>query len=376
MKPINQRKAGLLMPLPIPNQVWKNITMDFITDLPQIQGKTVIMVTVDRLSKYAHFGALTPNFNAPMVSELFTNMVVKLHGIPESIISDRDRIFTSKFWRELHAKSGTKLQYSTAYHPETDGQSEVVNRGLEMYLRCFCHEDPKTWLKLLPWAELWYNTSYHSSIQTTPFNVLYGRDPPGITHYNPGDSNIDAVDMNLQVREEALSNIKACLQRSQQSMKAKADKTRTDFQFKVNQWVWVKLKPYRQFSMANRLNNKLCKRYFGPFKITKKISPAAYTLALPRGSKIHNSFHISKLKAYIGPIPPKSADYPIMAVNNQPILYPISIIDFRKIYLRGEQKMQVLVNWSDTPPEDASWENLDELKKAFPAIDSEDMSEF
>lgn len=118
MKTLTQKQASLLMPLPTPNKVWKDITMDFITDLLLIQGKSVIMVTVDRLSKFAHFGALASNFNASMVFELFTSMVVKLHGIPESIVSDRDKNFTSKFWRELHAKSGTKLHYSTTYHLE------------------------------------------------------------------------------------------------------------------------------------------------------------------------------------------------------------------------------------------------------------------
>lgn len=116
-------------------------------------------------------------FNATIVSELSTSMVVKLHGIPKSVVSDQDQVFTLKFRRDLHTKNGTTLHYSTTYHLENDGQTEVVNRGLEMFLRCYFHDNPKGWLKLLPWVELWYNTNYNSSINTTPFNVLYGRDP-------------------------------------------------------------------------------------------------------------------------------------------------------------------------------------------------------
>lgn len=107
-----------------------------------------------------------------------------------------------------------------------------------MYLRCFCQ--PKKWLSLLSWAELWYNTNYHSSIKTTPFNVLYGRDLPGIIHYNPGDSSIDTVDSNMQVREEALKHIKTNLKKCRELMKLKADTKRKDIEFKVGDWIWVK----------------------------------------------------------------------------------------------------------------------------------------
>ena len=142
--------TGLLQPLPIPCQVWDDITMDFIEGLPPSQGKNTIFVVVDRLSKSAHFLALTHPFSAKMVAEKIVDGVVKLHSMPSSIISDRDPIFISNFWREFFKLSGTQLKMSSAYHPQADRQTEVVNRCVEQYLRCLVHQQPRKWYSLLP----------------------------------------------------------------------------------------------------------------------------------------------------------------------------------------------------------------------------------
>lgn len=152
-KTSNLHPTGLLQPLPIPERVWEDIAMDFITGLPLVHDFSFIMVVIDRLSKYGHFIPLSPYFSSAIVVEAFLKQVVKLHGIPRTIVFDRDKSFTSSFWRHLMKLQGTKLCFSIAYHPQSDGQTKALNKCLEMYLRCFVHHYPRQWLPYLPWAE-------------------------------------------------------------------------------------------------------------------------------------------------------------------------------------------------------------------------------
>lgn len=176
--------ADLLQPLPIPHQVWEDIAMDFITRLPISFGFSVIMVVIDRLTKYAHCLPLKADYSSKSVDESFMNNIVKLHGIPKSIVSERDKVFTLAFWQHWFKLQDTTLDMSSAYHPQTDGQSEALNKCLEMYLRCFTYDNPKSWVKALPLAEFWYNSAYHMSSGMTPFKVLYGREPPTLAKQN------------------------------------------------------------------------------------------------------------------------------------------------------------------------------------------------
>lgn len=222
--------AGLLQPLPIPQQVWEDISMDFIIGMPKTQKCNTIMVVVDRLTKFAHFIPLSHPFTVKEVAEQFIAEVVKLHGFPKSIVSDRDRVFASQFWRELFTQSGTTLKYSSGYHPQTDGQTEVVNRSLETYLRCFAGECPKKWVKMLPWAEFWFNTSYNRSLRTTPFKALYGHDPPSIFKWAEEPSMVEEVNEQLRERNTALQKLKFHLEQAQHQMKEQADKKRRDIE--------------------------------------------------------------------------------------------------------------------------------------------------
>nr|GEZ56092.1 hypothetical protein [Tanacetum cinerariifolium] len=162
-KPDLAAYPGLLQPLPIPNKTWESISMDFSKALPRSQGYTIIFVVVDRLTKYAHFMSLSHPFTAAEVAQEFLDTVYKLHGLPTSIVSDRDNVFLSNFWKELFKLLQVKFLMSTTYHPQTDGHTE---------------ERPNEWKKWLSLAELWYNSNFHTSIQTIPFEAVYGQPPP------------------------------------------------------------------------------------------------------------------------------------------------------------------------------------------------------
>lgn len=178
---------GLLQPLAVPDHAWQIVTMDFIEGLPISSSFNCILVVVDKFSRYSHFIKLKHPFTALKVAQLFMDHVYKLHGMPQAIVSDRDRIFTSLLWQELFCLSGTELRMSSAYHPQGDGQTERVNQSVEAYLRCFIHACPSKWSQWLSLVEFWYNTNYHSSLNKSPFEVLYGQEPK---HF--GIHNVDA----------------------------------------------------------------------------------------------------------------------------------------------------------------------------------------
>ena len=197
--------AGLLQPLPIPQNIWKDITMDFIEALLRSGGFDTIWVIVDRLSKYSHFVPLKHPFNAQGLAHLFVKEIIRLHDIPKSIVSDRGKIFMGHFWQEIRKLQGTKLNFTSAYHPESNGQTEVMNKHLGNYLRCFISTKRTSWCSWLPWAEFCYNTSYHVSSHTTPFKIVYGRDPLTLCRYGNPKSLVDNIDRYLQERDQVLT---------------------------------------------------------------------------------------------------------------------------------------------------------------------------
>ncbi|GKD62035.1 putative mitochondrial protein [Tanacetum coccineum] len=213
--------SGLLQPLELLEQVWEDVTIDFIEGLPRSEGFIVILVVVDRLSKYAHFIPLRHPFTAVTVAASFLREVIRLHGIPKSIVTDRDKIFLSNFWKELFRFQGTKLKRSTAYHPQTDGQSEVVNRSLETYLRCFTSDTPK--------------------------NGLYGC----------RGQSIGIILHSIHQSKKHLSRL--CMVGIRLAW------------FSMRRVPPHRLKPYRQRSVARRVNEKLAPKFFGSFEVLEKI---------------------------------------------------------------------------------------------------------
>ncbi|GAU25035.1 hypothetical protein TSUD_155090 [Trifolium subterraneum] len=326
---------GLLQPLPIPSQIWEDISMDFIEGLPPSAGKQTIFVVIDRLGKYAHFIPLGHPYTALDVAQAFLDHIFKLHGMPSTITSDRDPIFLSQFWTEFFKLQGTVLNRSTAYHPQTDGQTEIVNKALETYLRCVSSEKPKDWIKWLSMAEWWYNTSYHSATQTTPFEIVYGQPPPLHLPYLPGESSSPTVDRTLNAREDAINLMKFHLMRAQNRMKQQADLRRSDRVFDIGEFVFLKLQPYRQSSVRREAYHKLLPKYFGPFKILDKVGNVAYQLELPQHAAVHNVFHVSQLKKCYNPsstmFQPITSIWPNVVAANR---YPEAILD-RKMVKRG-----------------------------------------
>jgi len=169
---------------------------------------------VERLTKYAHFILISHPITAKDIADLFVREVVKLHGFPNTI-SDRDKNFLSQFWRELFKFAGTKLKFSSAYHPQTDGQTEVVNRGVETYLRCVTGEKPKHWPSGLSWAKFWFNSNYNSSSKLTPFRALYGIDPPQLLKGTTIPSAVKEVNRLTQDRDSLLDQLRTNLLKAQ-----------------------------------------------------------------------------------------------------------------------------------------------------------------
>lgn len=254
VKPNRARLPGLLQPLPVLAAAWQLISMDFVEGLPRSKQVNCILVVIDSFTKYAHFVPLSHPFTAAGVDKAFLNNVYCLHGLPIAIISDRDRIFTSTFWKELFRLADVQLQMSSSYHPQSDSQTERLNQSMETFLRCFVNACPSKWSTWLPLVEFWYNASPHSAIGCSPFEALYGHPP---RHF--GVSAIDSVSVPelsvwLQDRLVMTDLILQHLSRSKERMKRQADKKRSKRQFHVGDMVFLKMQPYVQSTLAARAN--------------------------------------------------------------------------------------------------------------------------
>jgi hypothetical protein len=340
--------------------------MNFIGGLPRVGKQDTV---IDRLAKYAHFLLLGHPYTASDVAHTFISGVIKLHGLPEDIISDHDRVFLSQFWRELFKQAGTRLKYSTAFHPQTDGQTEVTNRCLEVYLRCFVGDHPKSWPDWICWAELWFNTNFHSSIGITRYKALYGREPNPIVKGPSIPSNIEEVNMLYEERDTLLDQLYSNLTLAQQRMKTQADKHRRDSTLEIDDWVYLKACLYRWKSLAARRNEKLSPRFYGPYQVVERIGSVAYRLQLPEQCKIHPVFHISKLKKTV-PGQYQAQAIPT-ALTEDGVLQP-EIEDVLSLRYNSSGNAEVLVRWKDLPTCDNSWELTDKLQIAFPSFPLED----
>ncbi|GKA02804.1 putative reverse transcriptase domain-containing protein [Tanacetum coccineum] len=325
VKSEHQKPSGLLVQPEIPQWKWDNITMDFITKLPRTSsGYDTIWVIIDRLTKSAHFLPMRENDSMDKLARLYMKEVVTRHGIPVSIICDRDGRFTSNFWRAFQKALDTRLDMSTAYHPQTDGQSERTIQTLEDMLRACVIDFGNGWDRHLPLIEFSYNNSYHTSIKAAPFEALYGHK----------------------------------IQAARDRQKSYADIRRKPLEFQVRDKVMLKVSPWKgviRFGKRGKLNP----RYIGPFKVLEKVGTVAYRLELPQQlSWVHSTFHVSNLKKCL-------FDEPLDEIYIDDKLHfveePVEIMDREVKRLKQSRIPIVKVRWNSRIGPEFTWECKDQF---------------
>lgn len=356
-KASNEKKSGFLSSNRIPDQPWEVVSIDFITQLPVTKkGHDSIFVVVDRLTKMAHFIAHKMTDNAKAIAQLYIDNVFKLHGLPKEIISDRDSRFTSKFWSSLMETLNIKKNMSTAFHPQTNGQVERINRILEEYLRKFMNIESNNWDEILATSEFAYNNSYSKSTGYSPFYLNLGKDPdPGITIVNKS-YNESAEEFSQRIRS-LVCIAKDNILKAQESQEKYYNLKRKDCQFKEGDYVLLSTENIVLKDNNNiKIPPKFKPRYIGPYKVLKSISKVAYKVQLPEKMKIHPVFHISLLKEYKGENIGNEDVYENIENGLQEDI-PERIIG-KKI---EENKVYYKVKWKDQEIIDSTWVSPDTI---------------
>jgi hypothetical protein len=364
-----KQNAGFYQPLPIPERPWDAIRMDFVLGLPRTQrGVDSIFVVVDRFSKMEHFIPCQKTSDATHIANMFFKEVIRLHGLPKSIVSNRDTEFIGHFWRTLWKKLGTNLMFSLAYHPQTDGQTEVVNKSLGDLLRSLVTEHHSQWDSILPQAEFAYNDSVNRSTGKSPFQVVYGMQLRGVSELRDSGqtatSSASAEEL-AEVMKELHSQVKEQLQNSSQEYKHRADQHQRQLQFKVGDLVLTHLRKER---FSRGAYNKLKMKKIGPCKVLRKFGDNAYEIELPDGIRISPIFNVSYLYPYrAGDVETEDEKPVIQWMKQMPVTKKPQmecILDKRvSKRTRRKQYFEYLVKWKNHPVEDASWEIEAKIQK-------------
>ncbi|GJQ98178.1 reverse transcriptase domain-containing protein [Tanacetum coccineum] len=259
-------------------------------------GYDSIWVIVDRLTKSVHFLPMRETDLTKKLTRLYMKEIVARHGIPVSIIFDRDSHFTSRVWPSLHKALGTQLNLSTAYHPQTDGQSERIIQTLEDMLRAYVIDLGNGWDRHLPLVEFSYNNSYHTSIKVAPFEALYGRKCRSpVCWAEVGEAQLTELEI-IHETTKKIFKIRDRMQAARDRQKSYADKRRRPLEFEVGDKVMLKVAPWKGVMRFGK-RGKLNPHYIGPFQIIERIGLVAYRLELPQElRRVHNVFHVCNLK--------------------------------------------------------------------------------
>ena len=375
------RPPGQLNVLPIPEARWQNISMDFILALPRANGYNSIWVMVDRLTKRAHFIALhmgDQESAAKACAVIFQKEFQRLHGIPESIISDRDVRFTSIFWTQLMELQGTKHQLSSAFRPNTDGQTERTNRFIEDYIRNYVYASQENWPELLWSAEFAYNSRIHESIGMSPFEADLGYIPRSmpdrIFDELVGTKSKKDIALLGQKQQKIMTLLKENLEQAQERMKRFYNRNRPIQNFAIGDKVLLSSKHLdkEHLGIAKVGTTKFGPLWIGPYPVLSQTTPDTYRLQLPIGIKLHPEFHTSLLKPYVTDSDPERLNKPnegmCSAGNDTEEAFLIEgVVKHRK----NKGQIQYLVKWVGYPSSNNSWEPLSNIRKpASRLIDS------
>ena len=324
---------------------------------------------VDRLTKSAHFLPVNVEDSLEKLAKLYVDEIVRLHGVPVSIVSDRDPRFTSRFWPSLQTALGTRQHFSTAFHPQTDGQSERTIQTLEDMLRACVMEFKGSWDTHLALMEFAYNNSYQASIEMAPFEALYGRKcRTPVCWDEVGERRLVGPEL-VQITSEKVKVVRDNLKIARDRQKSYADNNRRDLQFEIGDQVFLKISPWKGVLRFGK-RGKLSPRYIGPYEIVSKVGPVAYKLKLPPElSRIHDTFHVSMLRKYIPDPSHVLREQPVQLKEN--LTYeeiPVQIVDRKEQVLRSKVIPLVKVLRKNHEREAATWELEAQMRHQYPHL--------
>jgi RNase H-like domain found in reverse transcriptase/Integrase zinc binding domain/Chromo (CHRromatin Organisation MOdifier) domain/Integrase core domain len=372
VKPKRHKPSGELEPLPIPDEKWKSLTVDFVTDLPPagIERFDSICVVVDRFTKMAHYSPCHKTVTAQKLAHLFLRDIYKLHGLPETIISDRGSVFASTFWTELCRSLRIDRRMSTAFHPATDGQTERQNSTMEAYLRAYVNYQQDDWHTYLPLAEFAHNNSVNATTKMTPFMANYGFNPrfnfDSVSTSEKKKSSTAALLFKNEIERLNLV-LKDRLSEATTLQSVYYDRGHEPLSFEKGEKVYLSTKNLK----TKRKSKKLDYKRIGPFEILEKIGSSAYKLSLPSSYHIHPVFHVGLLEPYVeNTFRNRYVDPPHPTLIDGEWEYETEeILDSR--YNKRKREFQYLVKWKDYDnPKDNTWETIDDVSHSADLIET------
>jgi len=337
----NKVPAGKLMPNAIPKKPWSHISVDFITKLPLAQGYNAILVVCDHFSKMAHFIATTEKTSVEGLAKLFRDHVWKLHGLPESIISDRRVQFVAEMIKELNKLLEIQIKLLTAYHPQIDGQTERINQELEQYLRVFIDHRQEQWPDWLGMVEFAYNNKIHIATKISPFKANYGQDPR-MEFEGRRRGKYEAAGKFAEKMKRIQKEAKVVLEKAQEEMKKFANRRRRkEEEYRVGDLVLLSTKDLK-WQIKERRSEKLTECFVGLYKIKRIVSSNAIKLKLPKSIKIHPVVNVSRVRLYKLQIEGQKKILPKLVIIKEEKEFKVEKILNKRI-VRGKEKF--LVRW-------------------------------